>query len=127
LYPPQKAIIRAITEFTTDEKELTAQAQGMSFSSLKPKSLIPVGKGKPIRKPSGKINKNARRTFIPKPKPINPRQKAGRTRMSRVIRQADKKRLVLSLVLRLERRILLEQRLPTPEEKRSEKRMVEME
>jgi hypothetical protein len=60
LYPPQKAIIKAKIELTTEEKALEAHAQGISLFSFFPSNRIPVGKGKPMRKPRGKIIKKVK-------------------------------------------------------------------
>jgi hypothetical protein len=60
LYPPQKAINRANTELITEEKALVAHPQGMSLFSSDSKIRIPVGKGKPIKKPRGNRIKKVR-------------------------------------------------------------------
>jgi len=70
LYPPQKAIIKAKIELTTEEKALVAQAQGISLFSCSASSRIPVGKGNPIKKPRGKITKKVRIILRGRFKPI---------------------------------------------------------
>ena len=47
------AIITASIELRTEAHPLTAQAQGTRPGATLPVSLIPVGNGTPIRKPSG--------------------------------------------------------------------------
>jgi hypothetical protein len=70
LNPPQKAIIRAAIEFTTEEKAFVAQAQGIIPFSAPAKKRIPVGNGNPIMKPRGKIKQKDKNSFGKSAHPI---------------------------------------------------------
>jgi hypothetical protein len=71
LYPPQNAIIRAATALTTEEKAFVAHAHGIIRLSVFSSNRIPVGKGKPIRKPKGKIRKKVKNIFGTSSTPIS--------------------------------------------------------
>jgi len=71
LYPPQKAIIKAAMEFTTEEKAFVAHAQGIIRLSVCSNNRIPVGKGNPIIKPKGKIRAKEKNIFGNSSDPMN--------------------------------------------------------
>jgi hypothetical protein len=71
LYPPQKAIIKAAMEFTTEEKAFVAHAQGIIRLSVCSINRIPVGKGNPIIKPKGKIRTRVKIIFGNSPDPMD--------------------------------------------------------
>jgi hypothetical protein len=81
VYPPQKAIARAATELTTDEKALVAHAHGMTFFPSCSKRRIPVGKGNPIKNPRGNIMDREMKNLTAIPKPISALKKVGRIKL----------------------------------------------
>lgn len=117
LYPPQKAIIRAEIELTTEEKAFVAQAQGIIPFSALDKNRIPEGNGNPITKPRGKIKQKEKNSFGKSAHPIMLLNNTGSIHVYPRIRQpADIKGKMIFFV-GWSPRSFFDKRLPIPDEK----------
>jgi hypothetical protein len=95
-------------EAQTEKKALVAHAQGISFFSRFSKSLIPVGKGKPIQNPMGNVISTVRKIFTMRGNPIRLAWRSGKIKSESTISPAQSRKTSLILFFSCLARILLE-------------------
>jgi len=108
-------------ELMTEAKLFIAQSQGIAPAFALPANEIPLGNGRPMRKPGGKSIANVSSTRIKNGVPRVNENMVGSETLSSTI-EADKTRIATPSLLYESRMIFFDRRLPIPENTRSEKR-----